>query len=222
MKKNKIIKLTEGQLHKIIYESLKNDDSKVLTLFHGSQHDFIKFQSKSIGTGEGSQSFGYGLYFTDNIDVAKSYAERLAKDVGYLYTVEVVKGNFIDWLAPIKDSLREIIIEKAKEVGVTEMPIKKLLIKGKITTKYAPIEEAIKYFPNYKFLYENLVLLFGNDKKASNFLNEIGIDGITYPVGIVYKELKANGTNYVIFDENHVKVIDRKEIKKEISEKKTY
>ena len=33
--------------------------------FHGSPYMFDKFTTEKIGTGEGAQAFGWGLYFTD-------------------------------------------------------------------------------------------------------------------------------------------------------------
>jgi hypothetical protein len=44
-----------------------------MTAYHGSPHKFDKFDSSKIGTGEGAQAYGHGLYFAENPDVAKSY-----------------------------------------------------------------------------------------------------------------------------------------------------
>lgn len=50
--------------------------------YHGSPHDFDRFDLSKIGTGEGAQAFGHGLYFADNENVAKTYRDNLAgKDV---------------------------------------------------------------------------------------------------------------------------------------------
>jgi hypothetical protein len=46
--------------------------------YHGSPHDFERFDMSKIGTGEGAQSYGHGLYFAENADVAKSYQISLA------------------------------------------------------------------------------------------------------------------------------------------------
>jgi hypothetical protein len=45
--------------------------------FHGSPHDFDKFSLEKIGTGEGAQAYGYGLYFTDKKDIAEFYRNQL-------------------------------------------------------------------------------------------------------------------------------------------------
>ena len=47
--------------------------------FHGSPYEFDKFTTQKIGTGEGAQAFGWGLYFTDLESIAKGYADKLAK-----------------------------------------------------------------------------------------------------------------------------------------------
>ena len=47
--------------------------------YHGSPHDFDKFDMSRIGTGEGAQAFGFGLYFAENEGVARSYRDALQK-----------------------------------------------------------------------------------------------------------------------------------------------
>jgi len=45
-----------------------------MTAFHGSPHKFSKFMMDKIGTGEGAQAYGHGLYFAESPGVAKSYS----------------------------------------------------------------------------------------------------------------------------------------------------
>lgn len=47
--------------------------------YHGSPHDFDKFSMNAIGTGEGAQAFGHGLYFAESEDVARGYRKKFAK-----------------------------------------------------------------------------------------------------------------------------------------------
>jgi len=47
--------------------------------FHGSPHDFDKFSSDYIGTGEGAQAFGRGLYLAERRKTAESYRDALTK-----------------------------------------------------------------------------------------------------------------------------------------------
>lgn len=46
--------------------------------YHGSPHDFEQFSMDKIGTGEGAQAYGHGLYFAENPGIAKGYSERLS------------------------------------------------------------------------------------------------------------------------------------------------
>ena len=48
------------------------------TVFHGSPHRFNKFDSSKIGTGEGAQAFGHGLYLAEAPGVAKDYQQKLS------------------------------------------------------------------------------------------------------------------------------------------------
>jgi len=46
--------------------------------FHGSPHDFDSFSTDAIGSGEGNQSFGWGLYFAENKGIAEGYRQNLS------------------------------------------------------------------------------------------------------------------------------------------------
>tara|TARA_R110002074_G_C12418773_1_gene655727 strand:+ start:44 stop:1183 length:1140 start_codon:yes stop_codon:yes gene_type:complete len=46
--------------------------------FHGTPHKVDKFSMDKIGTGEGAQAYGHGLYFAESEDVAKQYADTFA------------------------------------------------------------------------------------------------------------------------------------------------
>jgi hypothetical protein len=47
-----------------------------ISAFHGSPYKFDKFSAEKIGTGQGAQTFGHGLYFASEKDVAKHYAPK--------------------------------------------------------------------------------------------------------------------------------------------------
>lgn len=46
--------------------------------FHGSPHDFPAFDISKIGTGEGAQVYGHGLYFAEHEPVALQYRDQLS------------------------------------------------------------------------------------------------------------------------------------------------
>ena len=49
-----------------------------ITTWHGSPHIFQKFDMSKLGTGEGAQAYGSGMYTAENPLVAKGYQESLA------------------------------------------------------------------------------------------------------------------------------------------------
>ena len=61
--------------------------------WHGSPHDFDEFDLGAIGSGEGNQAHGWGLYFAKDKKVSKLYKEVLSKAQGSnkssLFKVEI-------------------------------------------------------------------------------------------------------------------------------------
>lgn len=49
-----------------------------MTTWHGSPHIFQKFDLSKLGTGEGAQAYGSGMYVAQNPTVAKEYKEKLS------------------------------------------------------------------------------------------------------------------------------------------------
>lgn len=59
----------------MLQEAAKADPriADAIEAWHGSPHDFEAFDLGAIGSGEGTQSFGHGLYFAENPAVAGTY-----------------------------------------------------------------------------------------------------------------------------------------------------
>ena len=66
-----------------------NIPKAAILAFHGSPYNFDQFLTSKIGSGEGAQAFGYGLYFADSEGVATSYAYQNKVTINY-------KGDLID------------------------------------------------------------------------------------------------------------------------------
>jgi len=58
---------------------IRRGRGSAIRVFHGSPHEFENFSMSNIGTGEGAQAYGYGLYFADNPAVARSYRDQLSQ-----------------------------------------------------------------------------------------------------------------------------------------------
>lgn len=81
---------------------------KGIKAFHGSPHDFDKFSMDKIGTGEGAQAFGHGLYFAENEGVARSYRDKLSTGVPSHKKVPYLNGE------PILDGGHRVILQDLK------------------------------------------------------------------------------------------------------------
>jgi len=126
-----------------------------MTTYHGSPHIFNKFRMDKMGTGEGAQAYGHGLYLAENPNVAKIYSnpeQSYARFSGHLNNrEEFIKdmmdqgrskddvwnmarekyGEFIDHktLKQDFDSVVELGFEKANlyKVDLPDEQIKKML-----------------------------------------------------------------------------------------------
>ena len=63
------ILVTENQL-RVIKEM-------AISAYHGTPHKFDKFTTSKVGTGESTQWFGWGLYFTDDESIAHWYSKSV-------------------------------------------------------------------------------------------------------------------------------------------------
>ncbi len=69
-----ILKDAGGKLESL----LKNRSS--LVAWHGTPHTIKEFSLEHVGSGEGAQGYGHGLYFAENVAVANSYKESIPKN----------------------------------------------------------------------------------------------------------------------------------------------
>lgn len=82
-------------------------------VYHGSPHKFDKFSPKKIGTGEGSQAYGHGLYFAQSPDVAKTYQPRspqFEEKLIKLYEKASSAGNY-----PMMEVLEDAMLHKTPD-----------------------------------------------------------------------------------------------------------
>lgn len=54
-----------------------DDGASGIVAYHGSPYQFDRFSSEAIGTGEGAQAYGHGLYFAEAEDVARQYRDNM-------------------------------------------------------------------------------------------------------------------------------------------------
>jgi hypothetical protein len=111
---------------------------KGIRAFHGSPHDFDQFSLDKIGTGEGAQAYGHGLYFAENEGVAQSY--RALAEPSY-------RGN-------VPRSIAGAAMDRAKQAGLDGADAKKaalaelneMMLASKDDWRRGQIRDAINNF----------------------------------------------------------------------------
>ena len=103
--------------------------------YHGSPVDFDKFDVEFLGTGEGAQAHGWGLYFALNQYVAKSYNNTLARKTYYKYNDKVYKQGSLAYLI-----LKYIYEYKDLDA---QNKIKKILNSAEFQEKYPKINDKL-------------------------------------------------------------------------------
>src|SRR5271166_3305936 len=81
--------------------------------YHGSPYDFERFDLSKIGTGEGAQAYGHGLYFAENPAVAQSYKESLEQPTA---------TGFLDKVSGETISRDELVNKIRQETGAVKAP----------------------------------------------------------------------------------------------------
>lgn len=72
--------------------------AKPIIVWHGSPHKFDKFDASKIGTGEGAQAYGHGLYVAESPGVAGQYAENV-KDMDTIRRINNEMSKLADIMA---------------------------------------------------------------------------------------------------------------------------
>jgi hypothetical protein len=89
----------EARALKPIAEAAEDIIPQGIRAYHGSPYDFDKFDLSKIGTGEGAQAYGHGLYFAENPAVSEEYKKALSPEPYMVreddgtYTVEYAGGG---------------------------------------------------------------------------------------------------------------------------------
>lgn len=171
---------------------LVDDGAKRIKAYHGSPHDFDKFSTEHIGTGEGAQAYGHGLYFAEREGTAEAY-KTSGKTKGSMYEVNINASpeDLLDYDAPLKDQ-PQILQRIEDRYGDSEIVLSQM---GGLDKNSRGSQ-----------LYSSL----GGDYKGaavSKYLkDELGIKGIKYADAQTRFSPKGRTNNYVIFDDKTVEI----------------
>lgn len=93
-------------------------------VYHGTPHEFDQFDVNKVGTGEGAQAYGHGLYFTEEKRIADWYKKTLEKKhgkKGKVLGVEIpTKGAMLHWDEKFS-KMEPYVQEKLKKMGIDPM-----------------------------------------------------------------------------------------------------
>ena len=101
--------------------------------WHGSPHDFDTFDLGAIGTGDGNQAHGWGLYFAKKKSVSRNYQKVLSKRLGTsnpkLFKVEIPdEKTMLDEDKYFKEQNKDIINKIVSAVNDLEIDKRKALL----------------------------------------------------------------------------------------------
>ena len=163
--------------------------------WHGSPHRFDQFTTDAIGSGEGQQAFGWGLYFADQKEVADHYKEILAKKgEGAVYRVDLAPtdADYLQWDLPVDKQpakVRQAIMDIAEEEAV-----ERVTMFPDITTAGQAYELIVGYGQYYPSPQETSENLLARGVRGVKYFNANALDG------------GGSEFNYVIFDPGDIQV----------------
>ena len=168
--------------------------------WHGSPHDFDTFDLGAIGTGEGNQAHGWGLYFAKKKSVSRNYQKELAKRLGTtspkLFKVEIPdQETMLDEDKYFKEQNKDVIDKIIPAINNLDIDKRKALL------------EHYKEHPSYTTNkeYEKILGKIQGIKREQEYLTDAllnNVNKITEKIaretaaeyGYNFDELKADST----------------------------
>lgn len=126
--------------------AMKDASGMGIRAYHGSPHDFDKFDLSKIGTGEGAQAYGHGLYFAENPQTAQAYRDQLSGR----------PVNIPSYDSPhFQQSVQEAIANNAVQVAGKDVELAKRSLASKIDGYPANSSARNDYQAALDMLHEN-------------------------------------------------------------------
>jgi len=205
-----------------------------MVVYHGSPHVFERFSMGKIGTGEGNQAYGRGLYMAQNPEVAKSYAVDVADNTGKRTFAPKTNVNQ-DALNYFQKMLNGEVPRDIKDnVAVSDDYIKSQMqqLSNQLPSVYkvdlpdthirrmldfdSPLKNQPKSVRNLakslgmdlNDLGGDLLARVGKGDAGKKILQDAGIPGVKY-LDQTSRDAKTGTKNFVVFDDKHLKILER-------------
>lgn len=194
--------------------------------YHGSPHDFDRFDISKIGTGEGAQVYGHGLYFAENEAVARAYRDALAARNNRRPATVTGTGTPFDGVQILEADpsrpgrMYEVNIDANPEQflpwdetlaygGKVHQP--ELLEKVRAitpATKRPILERQVLSGLTGENVYKDILGadVRANTRAITGAMNEVGIPGIKY-LDQGSRSAGEGSRNYVVFDDKLIDII---------------
>lgn len=170
-----------------------------LTAYHGSPHDFDAFSTAAIGTGEGAQAYGHGLYFAENEGIAVGYRNKLSEgSEGHLYQVRISadQDKMLDWDKPLNEQSPGVQESVKRAMGIDYYGNFDQAKSDRMWEQFGKADAGAAVRQG---------LIASDDQLVSKRLSDAGIPGIKYlDQG---SRGAGDGTrNFVVFNEGDVQI----------------
>jgi len=220
-----------GKGAKVAKDIAETAAERGIIAYHGSPHSFDRFDISKIGTGEGAQAYGHGLYFAEAEDVAKNYRNALARPdpgdmVGNAYDLVRILGEK-DALENLKGLNSKEAIATAK--AITSGAYKKYKPPGsmyqvRINANPEDFADWDKpFFEQPKSIQDAIEYAFGPQPTFGRFgsysmdkpremhtqlMSEKGVKGIKY-LDQGSRGAGEGSSNYVVFDDALIEILKK-------------
>jgi hypothetical protein len=149
-------------------------------VFHGTPNMIReRFQLNRIGTGEGNQRYGWGLYFANRREVAEYY-RAIADDGGHLYSAEIPDDPaLLDWDATLSQQPEGMVERLSAALQSDAVPDRALEDFG-VSTRADLAQQILKPEFELSQVHGSLEDIFGSPQAVSEALRSAGIPGLRY------------------------------------------
>ena len=185
--------------------SLNKNINESISVFHGSDRKFDKFDTSKIGSGDGKSLGGWGIYFSTSEDVSQKYTTKN----GFVGSFEIPNGPYFNLDDNIDTSLGNKIISKLRQLDISDDDIEQL------ENDY--LSDEYSGSVTNKGLYDWLTYILGSEKAASLFLQKLGFVGNQF-----IDKMDKDANNYVVFDSSSIKGDIEENIINETIDEATY
>jgi len=162
---------------------------EAITVYHGSDAEFDKFDTDKIGTASGFDEGGWGFYFSDSESVPRDYISG----VGNIKKFEIPNGDYLDLDNVGDEGFFHEVYEELEEQEIDENELEGFRSDFMDDPTYV-------IDTSNKMVYDWVAHVMGSRRAASEFF-----DGMGY-VGTKFSDKNdSSATNYVIFSPSNIR-----------------